>query len=119
MSKKCFMEVISPEPWVNGGLKEGENEGCQCPLFYVKEAKAPFQYSPVERLLLGLLEHVSIYEGLSLAGEVFHVLHPGVNNITSVVKFAICKTVDTVSSQVHWHKSTTFPGSDSVSHPLF
>ena len=77
--------MISPELLANGSLQEGEDEGCQRPLLDVEEAKAPLHHSPVKGLHLGLLEHIGVNERLCLAGEIFYIFHPGVNNIASVV----------------------------------
>ena len=77
--------MISPEFLANGSLQEGVDQGCQRPLLNIEEAEASLQHSPVEGLLLGLLEHVGIDEGLCLASEVLHILNPGVNNIAPIV----------------------------------
>ena len=113
------MEIISPEFGVDGSLEKGEDEGCQCPLLDVIQAKASLTHSPVQGLFLGLLKHVGVYEGFGLAGEILHILNSGIDHIASVVQFAICETVDTMGSEVHWHKSSTFPRTNSVPHPFF
>ena len=79
------MKMISPEAWIGSSLEEGEQKGSHRPLLDVKKAKASLLHSPVEGLLLRLLEHVSINEGLCLAGEIFDIFHPGINYIASII----------------------------------